>query len=148
MSGESLLAQFDSEVISRCELIQATANAAMGNLRSTLELTLLGIPECVRKMPIRVLIGTFDGDIQRAVIHFSAPVVTQLGSGPGTQHGRVGKNHREPISPPPRISPRGKLHTKQWGVGNENASIRASDSPGERSLTTQTRTRVRSPRKP
>jgi hypothetical protein len=131
MSAELLLAQFDSEVATRCELIRTNADAVAENLRSAMELTLIGIPECVRKMPLRVLMESFNGDIQEAAAHFSPAVLIQLG--PGTQLGKSFRARREPATPPPKGSPRAKVAAKQAGVASENAAARICDSPGERS---------------
>jgi hypothetical protein len=138
MQPEALLAQFDSEVATRCDLIRANAAAVSENLRSALELTLLGIPECVRGMPLRVLMEAFDGDIQRAAAHCAPAFATQAGSGPATQTAKGAKGRREPVSPPPRGAPRARAPTKQ-GAANENAAARVCESPGDRGLGTQTR---------
>jgi hypothetical protein len=89
MSAELLLAQFGSEVMTRCKLIRTNADAVAVNLQSAMELVLIGIPECVRKMPLRIVMKTFEGDIQQAAAHFSPAAFTQLGSGTGTQPGNL-----------------------------------------------------------
>ncbi|KAH0795284.1 hypothetical protein GPJ56_000733 [Histomonas meleagridis] len=78
MDQETLLADFDKEVASRCELIRANAENICANLQSSLELTLLAIPESVRKMPLKMLITDFGGDTQRAAEYLSKnPVQTK-----------------------------------------------------------------------
>jgi hypothetical protein len=140
MNPEVMLAQFDSEVATRCELIHTNAETVTANLQSALDLALLGIPDCVRKMPLKVLMQNFDGDIQQAASYFSPVVSTQLESGPATQ---LGKGKREPITTPSKGSPKTKLGTKHGALPNENAATRAWDSPAARGLGTPIKTPVR-----
>ncbi|OHT09933.1 hypothetical protein TRFO_21019 [Tritrichomonas foetus] len=72
MNSESVLADFDQEVKSRCELIRVNAENVSANLQSALDLTLLAIPELVRKMPVKELMEKFDGDIQKAATYYSS----------------------------------------------------------------------------
>ena len=73
MTNDSILADFDQEVKSRCELIRVNAENVSANLQSALDLTLLAIPELVRKMPVKELMEKYDGDIQKAAAHCAAP---------------------------------------------------------------------------
>jgi hypothetical protein len=140
MNPEVMLAQFDNEVATRCELIRTNAETVTANLQSALDLTLLGIPDCVRNMPLKVLMQNFDGDIQQAAAHFSPAAFTQLGSGPATQ---LWKGKREPITTPSKGSPKTKLATKHGALPNENAATRAWDSPGTRGFGSPVKTAVR-----
>jgi hypothetical protein len=135
MQPATLLAQFDSEVAARCDLIRTNAEAVSENLQSALEITLLGIPECVRQMPLRVLMETFDGDIQRAAAHFAPGPATQAGF--ATQIPKGARGRREPAT-------RARAYPKQ-GAWNENAAARLWESSGARGLGTQTRIPARPP---
>jgi hypothetical protein len=97
--SESLIASFDLEVKNRCDMIRSNAENIAANLQSALELTLMAIPECVRKMPLKILMEKFDGDIQRAVLE---------GGGIGGQHNKkpsTPKTRRDAQTPLSRITP-------------------------------------------
>lgn len=66
MNTDSILLDFDQEVKNRCELIRVNAENVSANLQSALDLTLLAIPEFVRKMPVKELMEKYNGDIQKA----------------------------------------------------------------------------------
>lgn len=66
MNTDSILLDFDQEVKNRCELIRVNAENVSANLQSALDLTLLAIPENVRKMTVKELMEKYHGDIQKA----------------------------------------------------------------------------------
>lgn len=66
MNTDTILLDFDQEVKNRCELIRVNAENVSANLQSALDLTLLAIPEYVRKMPVKELMEKYNGDIQKA----------------------------------------------------------------------------------
>lgn len=66
MDYNELITDFENEVSNRCKLINANTENVCANLRSSLELTLLSIPEVVRTMPIKQLMNEFNGNIQKA----------------------------------------------------------------------------------
>jgi hypothetical protein len=118
MEGEAALAQFDGEVAARCELIRTNAETVVANLRAAVELALVGIPECVRTMPLKVLMERFNGDMQQAAAHFAPDVVA---------HGGEFEKRGPPT--PPKAGLRGKHSAKQVYSTSENAAVRACQSP-------------------
>lgn len=70
MEAEAIIENFDQEVENRCRLIRSNAENVSANLLSSLDLTLLAIPENVRKMPVRVLMNSFGGDLQKASAYY------------------------------------------------------------------------------
>lgn len=67
MNQDELLQAFDKEVEDRCMIIKTSAENMCGNLQAYLDLILLGIPEQVRKMPVKQLYDEYDGNLQEAI---------------------------------------------------------------------------------
>lgn len=61
---------FDKEVEARCAFIRSHAENLSTNMLCALDLALMGIPENVRKMPVKQLMEEFGGDIIKAAQHF------------------------------------------------------------------------------
>lgn len=104
---EGIIAEFDKEVENRCALIRSNAENISANLQSALDLTLLAIPECVRKMPVKALMENFNGDIQKAAAYF-VPHSTQRKKTPTVQS-KTTKTKKEVPTPPSKAPiPRAK----------------------------------------
>ncbi|EAY04525.1 hypothetical protein TVAG_244260 [Trichomonas vaginalis G3] len=65
-----LILEFDQETASRKEVILKNMETAINGMLNALELTLLSIPDSVRKMPMKRLVEEFGGDIQKAACAF------------------------------------------------------------------------------
>ncbi|EAY10424.1 hypothetical protein TVAG_271150 [Trichomonas vaginalis G3] len=61
-----LIQEFDQEAASRKEVILKNMEAAINNMLNALEISLLSIPDSVRKIPMKRLVEEFGGDIQKA----------------------------------------------------------------------------------
>lgn len=70
-ASDDLIKDFDNEVANRCKLIREGAENVSNNMLNALDLTLLSIPECVRKMTVKALVQNFNGDMQKAVQYFA-----------------------------------------------------------------------------
>ena len=65
-SQATILENFDKEVECRCKFIRSHSENLSINMLSALDLALMGIPENVRKMPIKTLMEKYNGDIIKA----------------------------------------------------------------------------------
>ena len=65
-----VLNNFDKEVECRCKFIRSHSENLSINMLSALDLALMGIPEPVRKMPVKTLIEKYNGDIIKAAESF------------------------------------------------------------------------------
>lgn len=111
MNREAILADFDQEVKSRCELIHVNAENVSANLQSALELTLLAIPELVRKMPVKELMEKFDGDIQKAASYFANRKIP-VASPRGVKKDQTPANNKKPIKRETPTSPKTSARPK------------------------------------
>jgi hypothetical protein len=69
--SRALIEEFDSEVTSRsAEILRSTENTAQ-NMQSALDLILSSVPRCIRRMSLKTLLETYDGDFQKAASCFS-----------------------------------------------------------------------------
>lgn len=66
----TVLQNFDKEVECRCAFIRSHSENLSINMLSALDLALMGIPEPVRKMPVKTLMTKYDGDIIKASAAF------------------------------------------------------------------------------
>ena len=90
-----VLKNFDKEVECRCQFIRSHSENLSINMLSALDFALMGIPEPVRKMPVKTLIEKYNGDIIQAAESFEhqekveAPVPKKkkpLGVSPRSPH--------------------------------------------------------------
>lgn len=82
-----LILEFDQEAAARKEVIIKNMEAAKNNMINALELSLLSIPEAVRKMPMKKLVEEFGGDIQKA----ACSLVPKSSSKTPTKHSNTPK---------------------------------------------------------
>lgn len=62
-SKEGILTGFDNEVNERCMLIRTQCDNLITSIRGSFDIALIGIPEPVKKMPLRQLMEEYNGDI-------------------------------------------------------------------------------------
>ena len=69
--NDNLIEDFDKEVNERSNLILKNMENFKDNMLNSLELTLLSIPENIRKMSMKILIEKYEGNIQKAVLELN-----------------------------------------------------------------------------
>ena len=152
LEQDCIIAEFDKEVENRCALIRSNAENISANLQSALDLTLLAIPECVRKMPVKALMENFNGDIQKAAAYF-VPRGTQKKKTPSVQ-AKTTKTKKEVPTPPSKSPiPRAKPATRQGTApGHSRAAVpppapASARSPSKKRTTPMSSRTTKSPRK-
>lgn len=142
-ASDDLIKDFDNEVANRCKLIREGAENVSNNMLNALDLTLLSIPECVRKMTVKALVQNFNGDMQKAVQYFAPQKST-----PKKKH-HNGKSRNSPNLPlsnsqTQSLSELLKKKASEQSNATPNNSIRSSQRTTPKSPTCQ-RTPIKSP---
>mgnify|MGYP003922886981 CR=1 FL=1 len=70
---EKILREFDEEVEKRCSLIRIHTAGLINNALIELDVALMGVPENVREMPLKELIGKYEGSIEKAACQTKIP---------------------------------------------------------------------------
>ena len=140
----ALIAEFDSEVKTRVEMMQKNTENTAQNMKNALDLILTSLPACIRQMPMKALIMNFGGDIQKATAYFtpsarSSPRPKPQPKAVSRKQPRLGLSQTLSLSDLLKQKAASELQTSP-SRGSQNRSPNAR-SPGKRPQSPRTQTK-------
>ena len=67
ISSNLLITQYDEEIEQRCSILKLHSENLINNMLCSLDIALSSIPESIRKLPLKVLMEDFNGDLEKAI---------------------------------------------------------------------------------